>query len=93
MNPIVVQLLVLCGDVIVAAGFTVIVTVNTVPFVQLPEVGVTIYVAVAGLTVVLVSVLVTVAVPAPDAPPVMPLPRVGVPHAYVVPDGITPVGV
>ena len=42
MNPIVVQLLVLCGDVIVAAGFTVIVTLNGVPNKQVPDVGVTI---------------------------------------------------
>jgi hypothetical protein len=37
----------------IAAGFTVTVTVNTVPFVQLPEVGVTIYVAVAATDSVL----------------------------------------
>jgi len=77
----------------IAAGFTVTVTVNTVPFVQLPEVGVTVYVAVVDTDRLLDSVLVTVPLPDPDAPPVMPLPSVGVPHAYVVPDGITPVGV
>ena len=50
--------------------------------------------AVVGFTVVLVSVLVTVAVPVlPDAPPVVPVPKVGVDHLYVVPAGMTPVGV
>ena len=42
MNPIVVQLLVLCGDVIFAAGFTVIVTVKAEPRRQVPDVCVTI---------------------------------------------------
>jgi hypothetical protein len=93
LNPIVVQLLVLCGDVIFAAGFTVIVTVNGAPNKQVPEAGVTLKVAVVGLTVVLVSVLVTVAVPVPDTPPVVPVPSVGVAHLYVVPAGMTPVGV
>ena len=57
------------------------VTVNTVPSKQLPDVGVTLYVAVTAAAVVLVSVLVTVAVPVPpDAPPVRPVPNVGVAH-------------
>ena len=93
VNGAVVQVLVLC-DGILAAGFTVIVTVNTAPFVHVPDVGVTLKVAVVGFTVVLVSVLVTVAVPVlPDAPPVVPVPNVGVAHLYVVPVGIVPVGV
>ena len=50
--------------------------------------------AVVGFTVVLVSVLVTVAVPVlPDTPPVVPVPSVGAAHLYVVPAGMTPVGV
>ena len=79
MNGTVVQLDVLCAG-IVAIGFTVIVTVNTVPNKQLPEVGVTTYVAVTADAVVFVSVLVTVAVPVPDAPPVRPVPSIGAAH-------------
>ncbi len=75
-----------------AFGSTVTVTVNAVP-VQLPEAGVTIYVAVVDTDTLLDRLSLNILLPAPDAPPVMPLPRVGVPHAYVVPDGITPVGV
>ena len=93
MNVIVVQVLVLCA-VIVADGFTVIVTVNALPSKQVPDAGVTLYVAVTCAAVVLFSVLVTVAVPVPpDAPPVRPTPKVGAAHLYVVPVGIVPVGV
>ena len=92
MNGTVVQLDVLCAG-IVAIGFTVIVTVNTVPNKQLPEVGVTTYVAVTADAVVFVSVLVTVAVPVPDAPPESAGSNVGAAHEYVVPAGIVPVGV
>ena len=42
---------------------------------------------------VLVSVLVIVLLPLPEAPPVRPAPSVGVLHVYVVPVGIVPVGV
>ena len=66
---------------------------NAVPNKQLPEVGVTVYVAVDTTDRLLDSVLVTVPLLDPDEPPVMPEPSVGVPHEYVVPDGITPVGV
>jgi hypothetical protein len=80
VNATVVQVLVLCA-VIVAAGFTVMVTVNTVPSKQAPDAGVTLYVAVTCAAVVLPSVLVTVAVPVPpDAPPVRPVPNVGAAH-------------
>ena len=75
-------------------GSTVTVTVKTVPVVQLPDVGVTLYVAVDTDVVVLVRVLVTVAVPVPpEAPPVRPVPSIGLAHVYVVPVGIVPVGV
>ena len=69
---------------IVATGFTVTLTVNTVPlqFVLLAVVGVTVYVAVAAADVVLASVPVSVALmpAAPDAPPVK-LDPVGVDQA------------
>ena len=74
-------------------GFTVTVTVNTVPFVQLPEVGVTIYVAVVDTDRLLDKLSLNILLPAPDAPPVRPAPSVGVLHEYVVPVGIVPVGV
>ena len=76
-----------------AAGFTIIVTVKTVPFVQLPEVGVTIYVAVVDTDTLLDRLSLNILLPAPDAPPVRPAPSVGVLHEYVVPVGIVPVGV
>jgi hypothetical protein len=68
-------------------GFMVTVTVNVAPT-QLPaapDVGVTVYVAVTGALVLLVSVPVIDA-PLPAAPPVKPTPA-GAPHAYVVPAG------
>ena len=84
--------LVLCA-VIAVPGSTVTVTVNTVPFVQLPEVGVTIYVAVVDTDRLLDRLSLNMLLPAPDAPPVRPAPSVGVLHEYVVPVGIVPVGV
>jgi hypothetical protein len=68
----------------------VAVKVKTEP-VQLPDVGVTLYVAVTAPEVLLVKVPV-IALPEPDAPPVRPEPIVGLFHAYVVPLGIVPVG-
>ena len=76
----------------IAAGLTVTVTVNGVPVhVPVADVGVTLYVAVTALAVVLLRLSATV-LPVPDAPPVRPVPRVGVDHAYVVLAGIVPVG-
>ena len=63
-----------------AAGLTVTVTVNTAP-IHMPDEGVILKVAVCDIDVVLVSVLVIVALPVPDTPPVRPIPLVGVPHA------------
>ena len=80
-------------DTIVATGFTVTLTLNTVPeHVPGGDVGVTLYTAVTADALVLVSVPFTVLWPDDDAPPVKPLP-VGVLHAYVVLLGIVPVGV
>jgi len=91
VNGTVLHVVVAC-ELIVAAGFTTTLTVNAAP-VQMPELGVTLYTAVAAFAVVLVSVPVRVALPAaPEAPPVMFAPA-GVLHAYVVPVGIVPVGV
>ena len=73
----VLHIVVPCADKL-GTGSTVTVTVNAAPVVQLPDVGVTLYVAVAIEAVVLVSVLVTAGVPVlPDAPPVRPEPNVG----------------
>ena len=80
----------LCAD-IVAFGFTVIVTVNTVPVVHVPVVGVTLYVAVSATADALLSVPVRL-LPVPDTPPLRSLASVAALHAYVVPAGITPVG-
>ena len=57
------------------------VTVNILPLVHVPDVGVTLYVAVTADAVVLVSVLVTALIPVPDAPPLRPEPNVGAAHA------------
>ena len=64
----------------VATGFTVTLTVNAAP-VQLPEVGVTLYTAVAADAVVLVRLSLTVVCPvsAPALPDM--LAPAGVPHA------------
>jgi hypothetical protein len=86
----VVQVDVLCA-VIVACGLTVTVTVNIDP-IQVPVVGVTLYVAVNAPAVVLLSVPFTVLCADADAPPVTPACTAGVAHAYVVPEAIVPVG-
>lgn len=74
-------------------GFTVTVTVNAAPL-QLPAVGVTLYVAVTEFVVTLVnSPLRSVWADAAN-PPERPTLNVGVLQAYVVPAGmIVPVGV
>ena len=68
-----------------ATGFTVTVTVNGAPVVQvlplLVEVGVTLYVAVAATDRVLAKLSVNTVLPVPDAPPVRPTDNVGVLHA------------
>jgi hypothetical protein len=79
-------------DVRFAFGSTVTVTVNAVP-VQLPEAGVTIYVAVVDTDTLLDRLSLNMLLPAPDAPPVRPAPSVGLLHEYVVPVAIVPVGV
>ncbi len=56
---------------IAGTGFTVTVTVKVAP-VHAPDSGVTVYVAVCGVFVGLVSVPLILAAPAPPAPPVMP---------------------
>ena len=82
-----------------ATGFTVTVTVNGAPVVQvlplLVEVGVTLYVAVAATDRVLLLSRLSVkeVLPVPDAPPLRPAVNVGTAHAYVVFTGIVPVGV
>ena len=77
----------------IADGFTVTVTVNTAPVVHVPEVGVTLYVAVSATAAVLFSVPFTVLWPDADAPPDRSACIAGVLHAYVVPVVIVPVGV
>jgi hypothetical protein len=74
-------------------GFTVTVTVNVAPTQEpaSPEVGVTVYVAVATLLVVLVSVPEIFEAPLPEVPPVNPLPE-GADQLYFVPDGMIVVG-
>jgi hypothetical protein len=77
----------------IAAGFTVTLTVNIVP-VQLPDgvVGVRLYTAVTAAAPALASTSFNALFPA-SAPalPVNPLPD-GDDHAYKVPDGMLPVG-
>ena len=67
-------------------GLTVTVTVKLLPG-QAPDVGVTVYVAVCAVLVVLVSVPVML-VPEPAAPPVIPPVTVGAVQEYVVPAGM-----
>ena len=67
-------------------GFTVTVTVKAGP-VQLPDNGVTIYVAVCAEFVGLVSVPVIFAAADPAAPPVIPPVTAGADQLYVVPAG------
>ena len=76
-----------------AIGFTVTVTVNTLPLVHTPDAGVTLYVAVTAVAVVLVRLSFNTVLPVPELPPVSPVPSVGDDQAYVVPPGIVPVGV
>ena len=73
----------------VGNGFTVTVTVNVLPA-QVPEVGVTVYVAVCAVTVAFVSVPLMLDAPLPEAPPVIPPVTVGADQLYVVPARTTP---
>ena len=75
--------------VIAGAGFTVTVTVKVAP-IQLPDVGVTVQVAVCAIFVGLVSVPLIFAAAEPDAPPVMPPVIVGAAQSQVVPTGTIP---
>jgi len=70
-------------------GLTVTVTVNVAP-VQLPAVGVTVYIAVCGVFVGLVSVPLMFATAVPAAPPVIPPVTAGAAHVYVVGTGTKP---
>ena len=70
VNPTALQA-VLVMLVIAGVGLTVTVTVKVAP-VQLPESGVTVYVAVCAAFVGLVNVPVILLAPLPDAPPVNP---------------------
>ncbi len=70
-------------------GLTVIVTVNAAPT-QLPDVGVTVYVAVWLVFVGLVRVPKMLAWLVPAAPPVIPPVTTGAGHVYVVPAGTIP---
>jgi hypothetical protein len=72
--------------VIIVAGITVTVTVNVLPVQPAPVVGVTVYVAVCGDAVVLVSVPV-IDDPEPATPPVIPPVTTGADQLYVVPAG------
>src|SRR5450759_567947 len=69
-------------------GLTVTVTVNDDP-VQLPDTGITVYVAVRTVLVVLVSVPEISVAPLPVAPPVKPVPA-GAAQLYVMPEGTVP---
>src|SRR5690349_24476487 len=69
-------------------GLTVTVTVNALPG-QVPDVGVTVYVAVCAVLVGLVNVPV-IDDPDPATPPVIPPVTVGTPQLYVVPAGTIP---
>ncbi len=73
---------VLCAAVMIAAGFTVTVTVK-VALLQVPggEVAVTLYVAVTAAAVVLLRTSASKLAPAPDEPPVRPVPLVGAAQA------------
>lgn len=70
----------------VGVGLIVTVTVKGVPGHGMVVVGVTVYVAVTGAFVVLISVPLMFPVPAPDVPPVNPVPE-GADQLYVVPAG------
>jgi hypothetical protein len=75
--------------VIAGRGFTVITTVNAVPT-QLPDVGVTMYVADCEEFVELVRVPFMAGALVPDAPPAIPPVTTGTDQLYVVPGGTTP---
>ena len=70
-------------------GFTVTVTVNGVP-VQLPEVGVTVYVAICAALVGFTNVWLIELTPVAVTPPVIPPVTDGVDQLYVVPAGTVP---
>ncbi len=71
---------------------TVTVTVNTVP-VQVPDVGVTVYVAVSATAAVLVRLSFNVVWPVCAPPALLKSDcRVGALHAYLVPVAIVPLG-
>src|SRR5664280_69217 len=72
-----------------ATGLTVTVTVKVAP-VQTPDNGVTVYVAVCGVLVGLVSVPLILAAAAPAAPPVIAPVTAGAAQLYVVPAGTVP---
>src|SRR5258706_4714319 len=74
---------------ITGVGFTVTVTVNVEPA-QVPDVGVTVYVAVCNELVGLFNVPLILDVPLPAAPPVIPPVTAGADQLYVVPTGTTP---
>ena len=74
---------------IAGLGLTVTVIVNGVP-VQLPDLGVTEYVAVSGPLVLLVSVPLMLAAFVPAEPPEIPASTVGADHVKVVPEGMIP---
>ena len=82
------QLVVLIG-VITAVGFTVTVTVNVGP-VQLPDTGVTVYVAVCVVFVGFVNKPLILTAVVPLTPPVIPPVTPGALQLYVVPTGIIP---
>ena len=87
MKPILLQVVAVIG-VITAVGFTVTVTVNGDP-VQVPDVGVTVYVAVCTALVGLTSVWLIDA-PVAVTPPVTPPVTIGADQLYAVPDGTIP---
>jgi hypothetical protein len=74
--------------VIAGLGFTVTVTVKSVPA-QLPDFGVTVYMAVCAVLVVLVRVPLMFEASLPASPPVNPVPA-GADQLYVVPAGTIP---
>jgi hypothetical protein len=83
-----VQIAVLCDDC-TGVGLTVTVTVNVLP-VQVPDVGVTVYVAVSAEVVLLANVPFKLDCAEAATPPETPVAIAGMLHAYVVPDGIVP---
>ena len=89
MKALVLQIVAVCAG-ITGFGFTVTITVNVGPL-QVPDFGVTIYVAVNGALVLLVNVPeieVKLLATNPAAPPVIPVSTVGAGQEYVVPAAI-----